>query len=244
MIQDLETCSDCFNDFPVSEGTLVIQNETFREFTCHSCEKLPSVSCGACGEFYKTSHKCSEETWFEIFDMRKVARDLAVETLAPCTVEMTGGNCATIFLGNPDEEGYYPVACGAGSYIFDNLPNQSPAYFAEFWIGRDGQEDKGFYYEGKNTERGVIDAIKSFYAEVIAENAGLKEYEVQVSINSFAYIVVLAKDEEHAEEVADSKSWSEWKLDTDFSSADTFQVREMDGEGGYMTSEERANAKN
>ena len=137
MTQDLYTCLDCFNDFPVSEGTLIIHSETFHEFTCHACEKLPSVSCGACGEFYKASHKCD-----------------------------------------------------------------------------------------------------------VPEDAGLKEYEVQVSINSFAYIVVLAKDEEHAEEVADSKPWSEWKLDTDFSSADSLQVREMDGEGGYMTAEERANSKN
>ena len=247
MTQDLETCLDCFNDFPVSEGTLIIQNETFRDFTCHPCEKLPSVSCGACGEFYRVKHECDvleDERVNHTFDMRKVAYAVAVETLAPCTVEMTGGNCATIFLGEPNAKGFYPVACGAGSFEFDNLPNQSPAYFDGFWIGRDGQEDKGFYYEGEHTEREVIEAIKSFYAKVIAENAGLKEYEVQVSINSFAYIVVLAKDEEHAEEVADSKSWGEWKLDTDFSSADTFQVREMDGEGGYMTSEERANAKN
>ena len=93
------------------------------------------------------------------------------------------------------------------------------------------------------TEEELLEDLLEFGTSRLLEQEELKEYEVVVSINSFAYIVVLAKDEEHAEEVADSKPWSEWKLDTDFSSADTFEVREMDGEGGYMTAEERLNSQ-
>ena len=104
----------------------------------------------------------------------------------------------------------------------------------------------GVSYETQldGTEEELLEDLLEFgTSRLLEQEEELKEYEVQVNINSFAYIVVLAKDEEHAEEVADSKSWGEWKLDTDFSSADTFQVREMDGEGGYMTTEERANSR-
>ena len=103
----------------------------------------------------------------------------------------------------------------------------------------------GVSYETQldGTEEELLEDLLEFgTSRLLEQEEELKEYEVQVNINSFAYIVVLAKDEEHAEEVADSKSWGEWKLDTDFSSADTFQVREMDGEGGYMTAEERLNS--
>ena len=65
------------------------------------------------------------------------------------------------------------------------------------------------------------------------EANALHEYEVQTSVNTFAYIVVTAYDEEEALNTANASAWANWKIDTDWSSADTPEVRLMDGEGGY-----------
>jgi len=247
------TCTDCFNEFRVNEGVLRIQSETYEEFTCNACESTPLKACGACGELYRLTHECEAEAEARInetFDMRKVAYFLAHETLAPCFVTMTGGNCATLYLGEPDEKGFYPVACGVGSYEWENRPNYSPAYYSDFWIGEDSDEDdddSGYFYKGEHTESAITEAIKNYFVKVTNERKGLKEYEVQVSLNAFAYQVIFAKSEEEAEELARAKPLNVsagWKFDTDYNSIGEFQVREMDGEGGYMTAEERANFKN
>ena len=90
------------------------------------------------------------------FSLSKVA-SLIVKEGFIATVQMTGGNCGTIYIGEADVEGYYTTAGGAGSFVDDI------GWYEEFFIGRDGQED-GFYYHDYNhpntwSEQSVADAM-------------------------------------------------------------------------------------
>lgn len=81
----------------------------------------------------------------QTFSLSKVST-LINEAGYPAIVEMTGGNCGTILVGKPNEEGYYTTACGAGSYA-DDL-----GYYDEFFIGRDNESGEGFYFHDYNPE--------------------------------------------------------------------------------------------
>ena len=90
------------------------------------------------------------------FSLRNVAK-LVTDAGFPAYVEMTGGNCGTIYVGDVNAEGYYTTACGVGSYA-DDL-----GYYEEFYIGRDGDEQEdGFYFHDYNpiwSEESVAKAI-------------------------------------------------------------------------------------
>lgn len=75
----------------------------------------------------------------------------------------TGGGCATLYLGDPDTEGFYPVVCGAGMYDPEN-PDNSEGFADQFYIGRDSEvSDFGFYYKGENDTLKIADAIFDFF---------------------------------------------------------------------------------
>ena len=61
----------------------------------------------------------------------------------------------------------------------------------------------------------------------------MKKYEIQTRVTSWAYIEIEAENEEEALKLANVKPWEEWKHDTDWSSADTCEVRELE-EGYYL----------
>ena len=52
---------------------------------------------------------------------------------------MSGGNCATIYLGNYDAEGYYEYAVGAGNYSLDEIHHE------EICWGIDGEESAHYF---------------------------------------------------------------------------------------------------
>jgi hypothetical protein len=107
------------------------------------------------------------------FSLRKVA-SLIKEAGFEAYVEMTGGNCATIFIGKANEEGFFTTAGGAGNYSLDR------GYYEEFAIGRDGDDEVFFYYHDYNhpntwSEQSVADAMvhahKTYLAQDAKENA-------------------------------------------------------------------------
>ncbi len=57
----------------------------------------------------------------------------------------------------------------------------------------------------------------------------MKRYEVSVQVNSYAFIVVNAANEEEAEAKARAVHWERWRLDTDYSTAEDYEVRESKG---------------
>lgn len=101
------------------------------------------------------------------FSLRKVASRIN-EAGFNAVVEMTGGNCGTIFVGEPDSTGLYTTACGAGSYADDC------GWYEEFYIGRDGEED-GFYFHDYNpiwSEEAVANAIIHAHKTYLSQNVG------------------------------------------------------------------------
>lgn len=101
------------------------------------------------------------------FSLRNVAK-LVTDAGFPAYVEMTGGNCGTILVGEADAEGFYTTACGAGSFS-DDL-----GYYDEFYIGRDGQED-GFYFHDYNpiwSEQSVANAIIHAHKIYLSQKVG------------------------------------------------------------------------
>ena len=100
-----------------------------------------------------------------VFNMDKVV-DLLNEKGIKSSVQMTGGNCATIYCGEENEFGFYPVACGPGSFKYEGL-NHSIGFAGEFYIGTDVESDDGFYYDGSNDEVKIAESIATFYADVL-----------------------------------------------------------------------------
>ena len=101
------------------------------------------------------------------FSLRKVASRIN-EAGFNAVVEMTGGNCGTIFVGEPDSTGLYTTACGTGSYADDC------GWYEEFYIGRDGEED-GFYFHDYNpiwSEEAVANAIIHAHKTYLSQKAG------------------------------------------------------------------------
>lgn len=100
------------------------------------------------------------------FSLSKVA-SIVTEAGFEAHVSMTGGNCGTIYVGEPNEEGYYTTACGAGSFADDC------GWYSEFYIGRDGEED-GFYFHDYNPEwsemsvaKAIIHAHKTYLSQKV-----------------------------------------------------------------------------
>lgn len=103
------------------------------------------------------------------FSLSKVA-SLIKEAGFEAYVEMTGGNCGTIYVGQPNDEGYFTTAGGAGSYADDC------GWYEEFAIGRDGNEDIYFYYHDYNhpntwSEQSVADAMVHAHKTYLAQDA-------------------------------------------------------------------------
>ena len=54
----------------------------------------------------------------------------------------------------------------------------------------------------------------------------MKKYEVSAQVNSFIWTIVEAENQEEAEAKARAIHFEYWKLDTDYSTAEDFEVRE------------------
>jgi hypothetical protein len=61
----------------------------------------------------------------------------------------------------------------------------------------------------------------------------MTRYEVQTRVTTWAYIEVEAENEDQALVEANALPYSEWKLDTDWSSADSPEVQELEN-GAYL----------
>jgi hypothetical protein len=104
-----------------------------------------------------SSKKRKKKMEMTTFKLSKVA-ELITEAGFPAYVEMTGGNCGTILVGQPDAEGFYTTAGGAGSFADDE------GWYEEFHIGRDNDEAEGFYFHDYNhpntwSEQSVANAM-------------------------------------------------------------------------------------
>ena len=103
----------------------------------------------------------------EFFDMSYVKDEVAKLLDLPARIENTGGGCATIYVGNPDSEGYYPLAVGPG-----NLENREGfdfpiAQYSDFSVGRDdpsgASNDGSGVYNGLYNAEQLIQFIASEY---------------------------------------------------------------------------------
>lgn len=164
-----------------------------------------------------------------------IAEDLIRAGVKRVRIEQTGGFCMVIFCYSESNESAICI-------------NEEVILYSSNLEDDEGEEVIA-YCETETPEEWralcVALTLENLYRlDEVKERAELKEYEVQVSINAFAYVVVKAENEENAEEVASELPRNAWSIDYDFSSRDDFQVREMDGEGGYMTAEDRHNSKN
>jgi len=61
----------------------------------------------------------------------------------------------------------------------------------------------------------------------------MTRYEVQTRVTTWAYIEVEAENEDQALAEANKLPYSEWKLETDWSSADSPEVQELEN-GAYL----------
>lgn len=98
----------------------------------------------------------------ELFNLGKVKAQLARYGVKS-EIMHTGGGCATLYLGDPNAEGFYPVVCGAGIYDPEN-PDNSEGFADEFFIGRDDdRQAQGFYYKGANDPVKIADQIFNYF---------------------------------------------------------------------------------
>lgn len=98
----------------------------------------------------------------ELFNLGKVKAQLARYGIKS-EIMHTGGGCATLYLGDPNAEGFYPVVCGAGIYDPEN-PDNSEGFADEFFIGRDDdRQAQGFYYKGENNVVKIADQIFNYF---------------------------------------------------------------------------------
>lgn len=98
----------------------------------------------------------------ELFNLGKVKAQLARYGIKS-EIMHTGGGCATLYLGDPDAEGFYKVACGAGMYDPEN-PDNSEGFADQFYIGNDSDySDKGFWYKGANDPVKIADQIFNYF---------------------------------------------------------------------------------
>lgn len=78
-------------------------------------------------------------------------------------IMQTGGGNATLYLGDPNADGYYSVVCGAGVWDWDT-PKNSYGFTSEFFIGRDDdRQNEGFYYKGKNDVKEIEQVIYDYF---------------------------------------------------------------------------------
>ena len=101
-----------------------------------------------------------------MFNMDKVVEWLQIAGIKT-TIEMTGGNCATIYCGEPDSDGYYPVSAGPGSFHYAGI-DHSVGTVADFYIGSDKDADIVFAYDGGNDEVQIAGQIAKFYQDVMS----------------------------------------------------------------------------
>jgi hypothetical protein len=143
-MSNIYVCLDCYKQVEESNGTVRV-NYGFEEFICFDCAPRR----------------------FSLSKVASLIRDAGFNA----QVYMTGGNCGTIYIGEPDAEGFYPTAGGAGNYSLDC------GYYQEFAIGQDGSEDDFFYYHDYThpnawSEQSVADAMihahKVYLSKVVA----------------------------------------------------------------------------
>jgi hypothetical protein len=102
----------------------------------------------------------------EVFSMDEVAKALNSQGIK-AEIMHTGGGCSTLYVGLADSEGYYSLAAGAGYFEQRTMENNKATYseafgyWSEFWIGVDGEEEKGGYYNGEKT----IEALVAYLVE-------------------------------------------------------------------------------
>lgn len=66
--------------------------------------------------------------------------ELVAKMGVPAEVHMTGGGVATLFAGEPDDNGYYPAVLGPGTYSA-KAAGHSTIDLVESFLGLDGDED-------------------------------------------------------------------------------------------------------
>ena len=54
----------------------------------------------------------------------------------------------------------------------------------------------------------------------------MARYEVSAQVNSYVWTIVEAASQEEAEAKARAIGWEGWRLDTDYSTAEEYEVRE------------------
>lgn len=124
-------------------------------------------ACGACGEWVieNSSHLCMVEVEYNAelnqFSFGDIVKLLAKDGIKS-EVMHTGGGCATLFCGEPNAEGYYPVVCGAGVYEPEN-PANSIGFYGDFWIGTDDDKQTGFQYKGKSSIIDLTNVIFDYF---------------------------------------------------------------------------------
>ena len=99
------------------------------------------------------------------FSLSKVVELLARDGVKAELMQTGGGN-ATLYLGDPDKDGFYPVLCGPGLYNWDN-PALSVGDIREFFIGKDGEsgDEDVFAYQGANDVRKIANVIFNYFMD-------------------------------------------------------------------------------
>lgn len=98
----------------------------------------------------------------ELFNMGAVSAQLARYGVKS-EIMHTGGGNATLYIGDPNAEGFYPVVCGAGIYDYEN-PSNSEGFADDFFIGRDDDfQGQGFIYKGENNPIKIADQIFNYF---------------------------------------------------------------------------------
>ena len=101
------------------------------------------------------------------FRMVEVEAELAKLGIKSATWH-TGGGCATIYLGEPDDEGFYSVVGGPGSY---NHTSDNPiGYYDDFYIGGEEENPKTnqeslVRYKGENTLSGIVATLAKAFKD-------------------------------------------------------------------------------
>jgi uncharacterized protein YceK len=99
------------------------------------------------------------------FNMEHVATILTLRGIKSY-VEMTGGGCATIMCGTANDQGYFPVVAGPGTFNHRDV-GYSVAYLGDFTIGQETDDDDFVEYFGTDDENEVADEIEKFYHKVV-----------------------------------------------------------------------------
>jgi hypothetical protein len=116
-------------------------------------EQYGKATCNGCG--YTSTNTYTIEVWNEItgncpqcqqtggeFQLLTLNLDTLAELIRQrglkAAIEHTGGGCATIYVGEPDTDGFYLVAAGAGHFDGANWTDPR-AYWGDFCWGLDDE---------------------------------------------------------------------------------------------------------